>query len=42
MTAGDMLVNPERPPVMLTVVPFSVAVMFVIVEPLKLSLNRNS
>src|SRR6266571_229229 len=41
-TAGDILVNPERPPVMATVTPLSVAVMFVIVEPLKLSLNRKS
>jgi len=39
---GDWLVNPERPPVMLTVDPFSVAVMPVMVEPLKVSLNTNS
>jgi len=34
ITAGDMLVNPERPPGMVTGAPFSVATMFVIVEPL--------
>jgi hypothetical protein len=39
---GDWLVSPVRPPVMATVVPFSVAEMFVIAEPLKLSLNTNS
>jgi hypothetical protein len=39
---GDWLVNPVRPPVMLTFAPLSVAVMPVIVEPLMLSLNRKS
>ena len=39
---GDELVTPVRPPVMLTFAPFSVAVMPVTVEPLMLSLNRNS
>ena len=39
---GVRLVDPERPPVMVTVAPFSVAEMFVTVEPATVSLNIKS